>query len=521
MGLKEMATPAAGAQLVRMRDISLMFGGTTALDCVDFELVAGEIHALAGENGAGKSSLIKMLAGIYAPERGSIELQGVPTVLDSTAAASAAGIAVIHQELNLVDSLSAVDNLFLGKEMRGRWGLPDRSAMQRKAHDMLGQLGFPADIHLPVGGLRMGERQLVEIAKALLANASVLIMDEPTSALSASEAEVLYGLCRKLRDRGLGVILITHRLQEVFMLSDRITVLRDGRKIGTWATCEIASPAALVSLMIGKPYSALSNRPISALRTRDRPVLSVTALTLSTAAKRVVDNVSFDVGEGEIFGLSGLLGSGKTEVLEALLGTTPYHRDGEVRYLGQKTNFQDASESVAAGIAMVTEDRKRDGLLLDQGLEVNFLLPNFASLPRYPLYRIGSACVRAAKWAGQFNVRYKFIDQLTGTLSGGNQQKLIIGKWLLRKPRLLLLDEPTRGVDTAAKTDIYGLIRTATDAGLTVVIASAEIDELMLLCDRILVLCAGRATGILAREEFSADNLIRLAAAQHQEATSA
>ena len=224
-----------------MRDISLMFGGTTALDCVDFELVAGEIHALAGENGAGKSSLIKMLAGIYAPERGSIELQGVPTVLDSTAAASAAGIAVIHQELNLVDSLSAVDNLFLGKEIRGRWGLPNRLAMQRKAHDMLGQLGFPADIHLPVGGLRMGERQLVEIAKALLANASVLIMDEPTSALSASEAEVLYGLCRKLRDRGLGVILITHRLQEVFMLSDRITVLRDGRKIGTWATCEIAS----------------------------------------------------------------------------------------------------------------------------------------------------------------------------------------------------------------------------------------------------------------------------------------
>ena len=505
-------TAANGHSLVRMQDVCLSFGGTQALAHVDFDLAAGEIHALAGENGAGKSSLMKVLAGIYQPDQGRIALRGEPRQLTGVAAATAAGIAVIHQELNLVDSLSAVENVFLGKELRGRWGLPDRSAMRQRAAAVLDSLGFPADPALPVGGLRMGEKQLVEIAKALLADATVLIMDEPTSALSGAEAEVLYRLCRRLRERGMGVILITHRLQEMFLLADRISVLRDGKKIGTWATSEIESSAALVSLMIGRNFSAIGERAPAPPRTDDTALLCVRHLTLATPARRLVDDVSFDVSAGEVLGLSGLLGSGKTEVLEALFGITPHRRTGAIRYRGHEVDFRQACESVEAGVAMVTEDRKRDGLLLDQDLEANFLLPNLARLPHYPLYRAGSERTQAAAHAVAFNVRYKFIGQASGTLSGGNQQKLIIGKWLLRKPRLLLLDEPTRGVDTAAKAEIYGLIRTATRAGLTVVIASAEIDELMLLCDRIVVLCAGRATGTLQRSEFSADALIRLAA---------
>jgi len=505
-------TSTANRELVRMQGVCLSFGGTQALENVDFDLAAGEIHAIAGENGAGKSTLMKILAGIYQPEQGRVALQGEPVELASVAAATAAGISVIHQELNLVDSLSAVENVFLGKELRTRWGLPDRPGMRRRAAVVLDSLGFPADPASPVGSLRMGEKQLVEIAKALLADATVLIMDEPTSALSPAETEALHDVCRRLRDRGMGVILITHRLQEMFLLADRISVLRDGKKIGTWVTHEIESPAALVSLMIGREFSAIGAKAPSPPRT-EAVVLSVRNLTLTTPARRLVEDISFDVSAGEVLGLSGLLGAGKTEVLEAVFGITPHRRTGTISYCGLEVHFRQPHESVEAGIAMVTEDRKRDGLLLDQDLEANFLLPNLAHLPHYPLYRPGSARARTAAHATEFNVRYKFIEQASRTLSGGNQQKLIIGKWLLRKPRLLLLDEPTRGVDTAAKAEIYGLIRAATLAGLTVVIASSEIDELMLLSDRIVVLCAGRAAGTLQRSEFSADALIRLAAA--------
>ena len=502
-----------------MQGVSVSFGGTQALADVDFDLQAGEIHAIAGENGAGKSTLMKVLAGIYQADRGEVMLRDTPVRFADVRAASAAGIALIHQELNLVDSLSAVDNIFLGKALRTRLGLPDRAAMRRQASSVLATLGFPADPLQPVGALRMGERQLVEIAKALIADASVLIMDEPTSALSATETEALHALCRRLREQGLGIVLITHRLQEIFTLADRITVLRDGRRIGTWPVPEVESPMALVSLMIGKKFTGIGEKasvPVDASANGDGALLSVQGLTLHKQARAVVEDLSFDLMPGEVLGLSGLLGAGKTEVLEALFGISPHQRSksskSSVRWRGRAVDFRSPHEAVEAGIAMVTEDRKRDGLLLERDLEMNFLLPNLAALPSYPFYRPGSALSQAAANAAAFNVRYKYIAQPAGTLSGGNQQKLIIGKWLLREPRLLLLDEPTRGVDTAAKAEIYGLIRAAVAKGMTVLIASAEIDELMLLCDRIVVLSAGRATGTLSRERFSSDALISLAA---------
>lgn len=512
-----MAEPAltmttARACLVRMTGISMSFGGTQALASVDFDLEPGEIHAIAGENGAGKSTLMKILAGIYQPDRGQLVLRGEPNQIFGVTAAQAAGIATIHQELNLIDSLSAVENVFLGNELLTRWRLPDRPRMRSRATTVLRSLGFPADPQAPVGGLRMGEKQLVEIAKALIADATVLIMDEPTSALSDTETQALYVLCRRLRAQGIGIVLITHRLEEMFLLADRISVLRDGRKIGTWATSEIESPSALVSLMIGKKFSALGDKESALPGPTVAPLLTVEHLALATPARSMVDDISFTVGAGEVVGLSGLLGAGKTEILEALFGISPHRVEGRIHYQGQDVRFGQPCDAVEAGIGMVTEDRKRDGLLLEQDLEANFLLPNLGQLPGYPLYRRRLARARTIANATTFNVRYKFIEQPSGTLSGGNQQKLIIGKWLLRQPCLLLLDEPTRGVDTAAKAEIYALIRAATHAGLAVLIASAEIDELMLLCDRIVVLCAGRATGTLQRSEFSANALVRLAA---------
>lgn len=505
-------TTAVAPHLVRMTGVSLSFGGTQALDNVDFDLEAGEIHAIAGENGAGKSTLMKILAGIYQPARGELMLRGEPTQLLGVAAAQAEGIVVIHQELNLVDSLSAVENVFLGKELLKRWRLPDRERMRSRSEAVLRSLGFPADPQAPVGALRMGEKQLVEIAKALIADATVLIMDEPTSALSDTETQALYVLCRRLRAQGIGIVLITHRLEEMFLLADRITVLRDGKKIGTWPTSQVDSPAALVSLMIGKKFSALGDKAPMLPRQHAACVLAVEHLALITPARRLVDDVSFSISAGEVLGLSGLLGAGKTEILEALFGISPHRIEGRIRYCGLSVAFREPYEAVEAGIAMVTEDRKRDGLLLDQDLEANVLLPNLGQLPGYPLYRARAARTQAAALASAFNVRHKFLEQPAGTLSGGNQQKLIIGKWLMRRPRLLLLDEPTRGVDTAAKAEIYALIRKATESGLTVLIASAEIDELMLLCDRIVVLGEGRMTGTLQRAEFSADSLLRLAA---------
>lgn len=500
-------------ELVRMRDISISFAGTRVLDNVSFDLDSSEIHAIAGENGAGKSTLIKILAGIYQPSDGEVWLDGKQTAVNDVESATNAGIIVIHQELNLVDSLSTVDNIFLGRELKNRWGFPDKLAMRQHADIVLKRLNFQTNPDLPVGQLRIGEKQLVEIAKALIKNARILIMDEPTSALSDAETESLYMLARQLRDQGLGIVLITHRLSEIFLLSDRITVLRDGQKVGTWPTESIESPAALVSLMIGKTFDGVSSINRDTDFQREHPILSVNNLTLRNEGRIVVNDVSFEVARGEVLGLSGLLGAGKTETLESIFGISALDKvEGRLALDGRDIQFSQPYQSVEAGFAMVTEDRKRDGLLLEHSLEANFLLPNLRDLPEYPFYNVTRARKAAIAHCSTYDVRYRDVDQLAGTLSGGNQQKIIIGKWLLRKPKILLLDEPTRGIDTAAKSDIYKLVRAATENGLTVIIASAEIDELMLLCDRILVLCAGCITGTVIRRDFSNDLLCRLAA---------
>jgi ribose transport system ATP-binding protein len=502
--------PSAASPLIEAESLSIAFNGSPALCSVDFDVAAGEIHALVGENGAGKSSLMKMLGGLYTPDSGTIRVRGAAARMASVNDATAAGVAIIHQELNLVDTLSVVDNIFLGKEIRTRFGLPDRRAMSAAARKVLGQLGFRAPPGTLVGALRVGEKQLVEIAKALLADARVLIMDEPTSALSDTETQALLALTRELRERGMGIVLISHRLGEVFAVADRVTVLRDGRRIATLPMRQVESSAALVAMMIGKDFAPPERSEAEAPRTRERAI-EVRNLTLSGAARPVVADVSFSVHEGEVFGLSGLLGAGKTEILEAVFGVSAYRRSGAIRVAGCARELDSPRRAAAAGLAFVTEDRKKDGLVLDQSLASNLLLPSLTRAPGFPLYRRGRLHAWAAAQARASNVKHRSLAQSASTLSGGNQQKLIIGKWLMTRPRILLLDEPTRGVDVAAKAEIYRQILTAAREGVTVLVASSEIDELMLLCDRILVLCEGRQRGVLARGEFSGDVLIRLA----------
>jgi ribose transport system ATP-binding protein len=497
--------------LIAAAKLSISFSGSPALSEVDFDVMAGEIHALVGENGAGKSSLMKMLGGLYTPDSGSISIEGRAVQLHGAADAIAAGVAVIHQELNLVDSLTVVDNLFLGKEITTRWGFPAQRAMYVKAREVLRQLGFKPAPDTLVGTLRVGEKQLIEIAKALLANARVLIMDEPTSALSDTETQTLLALARSLRSQGMGLVLISHRLSEIFAVADRVTVLRDGRHIATLPIAEAGSPEALVSLMIGRRFiTGQRAEPVS--RSEAEMAVEVAGLTLRGEQRPVVEDVSFGVRRGEVFGLSGLLGAGKTEILEALFGVSPFELEGRVHVNGRTRRFASPAEAVAAGVALVTEDRKKDGLLLDQSVEANLLLPSLRRAEGFPFIRLRRMQARARAQAQASNVRHRDGEQIVSTLSGGNQQKLIIAKWLLTQPDVLLLDEPTRGVDIAAKAEIYQQILAAAREGLTVVVASSEIEELMLLCDHILVLCEGRMTGLVARDAFSVEKLVELAA---------
>ncbi|SAK67148.1 sugar ABC transporter ATP-binding protein [Caballeronia ptereochthonis] len=500
----------ATAPLIEAAGLSISFNGSAALSGVDFDVASGEIHALVGENGAGKSSLMKILGGLYSPDAGDIRVRGEITRMTSVNDATRAGVAIIHQELNLVDTLSAVDNIFLGKELRTRTGFPDRRAMRAAAAKVLAQLGFRPPPDTLVGTLRVGEKQLVEIAKALLADARVLIMDEPTSALSDTETQALLTLTRDLRERGMGIVLISHRLGEVFAVADRVTVLRDGRRIATLQIRQVESSAALVSMMIGKDFAPPERTEAEA--PQERPLaVDVRGLTLWGQARPLVSGVSFSVQQGEVFGISGLLGAGKTEILEAIFGVSQYRREGEIRVAGHARTIDSPDRAAAAGLAFVTEDRKKDGLVLDQSLEANLLLPSLSRAPGFPFYRRGRMHAWAASQAQSSNVKHRSLAQDASTLSGGNQQKLIIGKWLMTRPRILLLDEPTRGVDVAAKAEIYRQILAAAREGVTVIVASSEIDELMLLSDRILVMCEGRPRGVLTRDQFSGDVLIRMA----------
>jgi ABC-type sugar transport system ATPase subunit len=469
------------------------------LDDVDFDVRNGEVHALVGENGAGKSTLIKILGGAVVPETGRVSLEGTPLPLGDPLAIRRAGISIVYQEFTLVPELSVADNIFLGRE-RGRAFL-QRAEMAGVVTRLLGDLGVQVSPSALVSSLSVAQQQLVEIARALEGEAKVLILDEPSASLSGREVERLLGVVRRLRERGLGIIYISHRFEEVFSIANRVTVLRDGRTIATAPAAGLDRPQ-VIRWMVGRDVSE-EFPPRSS--TIGSTVLEVRHLS---CPPRFTD-VSFSVREGEIVALAGLVGAGRTSTGLALGGAL--RADGDVRFDGRPVRFPSPAAAIGAGVAYLTEDRKARGLFPMMATSANITVTHLSQFAQSGFLSLGREREAAATAARQCDVRAASLAQPASTLSGGNQQKLLLARYLLKRPRVLILDEPTRGVDVGARAEIYGLMNRLTADGLAIVMISSDLPELVGMADRVVVMREGRTTGELARADATPESVMALA----------
>jgi len=493
-----------------MRGITKRFPGVVALDGVSLEVRRGEIHAICGENGAGKSTLMKILSGVSQPDEGSLEIDGQPTRFAGTRDAERAGIAIIHQELNLVEELPVSANVFLGRERRTPLGLIDDRGMAAACRELLDALECNVAPHAPAGSLRVGDQQLVEIAKALSLDARIVVMDEPTSALTEAESARLERTIARLRARGTTILYISHKMDEVFRLADRITVLRDGRHVKT-VDRAATTPQEITSWMVGRD---IAGHAFHHARARGEKLLEVRGLTLPWPGHprgyRLKD-VSFDLHAGEILGVAGLMGAGRTELLETLFGAGEPTWTGEIRVGGEAVRFLHPREACAAGIGMVTEDRKRLGLFPDLDIAGNVSLCSLERASRAGLVSRVREEAMVAEPVRATGVKAPGVHASIMGLSGGNQQKCIIARWLLTHPRILLLDDPTRGIDVGAKAELYTLIDGLCRDGLAVIVTSSELPELLTLADRIIVLSEGRLTAEFSRAEATEQKIVAAA----------
>jgi ribose transport system ATP-binding protein len=499
---------------LEMRHIAKNFGGVRALRDVSLIAPAGEVHALCGENGAGKSTLMKILAGAITDYEGEIVLAGRSVRFSGPREAEDAGIRIIYQELNLVPQLTVADNIFLGRErVRGGWlGWLDERAMEDRARRLFDRLGAPISPRARVGDLRIGDQQMVEIAKALAFEASIVIMDEPTSALSDSEVARLFRVIEDLRRSGATVLYISHKMNEVFRLADRVTVLRDGQFVASAPRAEI-QPDQVVRWMVGREIAALDYRPHPI---QQQAILEVEGLSLAAPAgsgRPNLQGITFTARAGEVVGIAGLLGAGRTELLEAIYGATPTTPEGTIRLEGRPVRFKHPDDAIRAGVAMVTEDRKSLGLFDRMTVAENITLRRLPELTfgAVPLVN-PSAERKVVDWSiKELSIKTAGGDAPITSLSGGNQQKCIIARWLLVEPRLLLLDEPTRGIDVGAKSEIYQLIRRLAGQGRAILMTSSELPELLAVADRIIVLCEGRITAEIPRAEATEESIMHAA----------
>ena len=497
-------TAPATAPRVRLIGISKRFDATAALTDVSLDLRAGEIHALVGENGAGKSTLVKILAGVHAPDSGTIMLDGRPTVIHDPAASRALGIAVVHQEPRLFPDLSVAENVYLTNPPTGALGAIAWGEMQRAAAAAFDELDVQIDVSATVRGLSMADQQLIEIAKALTLDARVLILDEPTASLSTHEVERLFTIVRRTRDRGVAVLFVSHRLEEVFELCDVATVFRDGRHIVTAKTSELTT-ADLVRHMVGREVTLFPKGEASV----GEVLLDVTDLSRAGEFR----DVSFSVHAGEVVGLAGLVGAGRTEIARVLFGIAQ-PTSGGFSLNGRPAHFATPSDAVRAGLAYVPEDRHTDGLVMDFSIADNVTLPILPRLfPRLFTRRSAEDAV-AGDYAHRLDVRMTGVDQLAQALSGGNQQKVVIAKWLATKPRVLILDEPTRGVDIGAKVEVHRIISELAASGLGIILISSDLPEVLAMSDRILVLHEGRLVAEIPRAEATEEGVMFAATGQ-------
>lgn len=490
------------APLLEARSIIKAYTGVRALRGVSLSVRSGEVLAVIGENGAGKSTLMKILAGVQTPDSGELLVDGTPRPLRSVQDALAAGIALIHQELNLAETLDVGANIFLGREPR-RYGLIDSGSITVQAREVLAKVGLDVDPATPVSELTIAQQQLVEIAKALSVNARVLIMDEPTSSLSGHETEMLLALIRNLRAQGVGIVYISHRLGEVQALADRCEVLRDGENAGCLQRSEI-SHASMVKLMVGRELSQFyPHQPHKA----GAAVLEVRGLRSRQNPGHVV---SFDIHQGEIVGMAGLVGAGRTEVLQALFGVSPA-LEGTVRVAGVACAPKTPRDAIAAGLALVPEDRKHDGLVLEMGVRENLSLATLDRDQRSGFLNTAQERAICEEMIPAMRIKTPNAEQPVQYLSGGNQQKVVIGKWLASRPKVLLMDEPTRGVDIGAKQEIYRLMEELAAKGVGILFVSSDLEEILGMSDRVLVMHEGRLAGELPRGALSEESVMRLA----------
>ncbi|RPE63329.1 monosaccharide ABC transporter ATP-binding protein (CUT2 family) [Pacificibacter maritimus] len=496
--------------LLCVSDLKKHFGGVKALDGVDLNVRQGEVHALVGENGAGKSTLIKVLTGIHMPTDGQISFAGKPFDAGSPHASKDVGIQVVHQEFNLLEHLSIAENISIEDLPTSRWGLLNRTEMRSRAVVAIAAVGLDGvNVNRPVSSLGIAHRQLIEIARSLQSDSKLLILDEPTATLTEREKVKLFKIIQNVKEQGVSVLFVSHHLDEVFQICDRVTVFRNGKTVIT-QDIDQTSPSEVVSHMVGRHVdhtdaSAAQAVPFGpiALRTKE----------LKTIANRSEQGVSIAVQSGEILGIAGLVGAGRTEFLRAIFaadksnGGTVYIKEKQVKFRGPR-------DAIDAGIGFVTEDRKDEGLILQMPISMNISMVNLKKLFRTGLIRHFAEHHQAVKYGDNLQMKYGKTADAAASLSGGNQQKIVLAKWLASKPAVLLLDEPTRGVDVGAKFEIYGILRALAAEGVAMIVVSSELPELMTLSDRIAVMADHKISGVLTRSEYSEERILQLAYGQ-------
>jgi ABC-type sugar transport system ATPase subunit len=496
--------------LLQMTGISKQFPGVQALQSVDLYVRQGECLALVGENGAGKSTLMKILSGVYAPDEGTVAIDGQIVIPRNPHHAQQLGVSIIYQEFNLFPNMSVEENIFIGREPN-RTGFVDRGQLRESATGYLHQVGVALDPRAMVRNLSVAQQQMVEIAKALSYNARIVIMDEPTSALTDTEVQALFTIIRGLRERGLGIVFVSHRLEEIFEICDRITVLRDGRNAGELETAT-ATPDQVVRMMVGREITDLYQKEESTAG--ERVVLEVRGLsrrgTQQDDARVVLDGIDLEVRAGEIVGLAGLVGSGRTEVARAVFGADPYD-SGEILLDGQRVAINSPSAAIKHGIALAPEDRKLQALVLALAIRENVSLPNLGRLSKFGFVRRREERNLAQRYIDALSVRTPSMEQKVINLSGGNQQKVVLAKWLALDPKVLIVDEPTRGIDIGAKAEVHALLSQLAEAGVAILMISSELPEVLRMSDRIYVMREGRIAGVIDRDDATEERVMELA----------
>ena len=496
--------------LLEASGIAKSFPGVRALDGVNITVRRGRLNALLGENGAGKSTMMNILAGVFPPDSGTVTLEGKPVSFKNTREAQAAGISIIFQELNLVQELSIAENIFIGREPLNRFGLVDFARMNADAAALLKELELDEDPRTLVSQLKVGAQQVVEIAKAISFNARVIIMDEPTSAITEHEIEMLFRQIKRLKQTGVGLIYITHKLDELPVIADDITVFRDGKFVGAKPFNEVTRDE-MIRMMVGRELSDLF--PKTPIKPGEE-VLRVKNISLrhpERAGDFAVREVSFEVRRGEVVGIFGLMGAGRTELLQTIFGLHPKTSSGEVEIDGKRVNIKSPQDAIAAKLALAPEDRKAEGVVLGLSVAHNTTLSCLSKIERMGFLQPSLERELVGNYVNRLRVKTPSIEQLIVNLSGGNQQKVVLAKWLATEPKVLLLDEPTRGIDINAKKEIYALIDELAQSGLGVVMVSSEWPEILGIADRILVLCEGRKTAEFSRAEATEEKLVKAA----------